>query len=174
EEEETLTTRTTFLQQAKLTAMRLANLGFHYDAIIHSSMKRAVETAQIIQTKIPGPELQSSDLLREGMPYRPDPLNHWRPEMKYFTDGARIEAAFRECFHRAEDHQNGDTYVIIVCHANVIRYFVCRALQFPPQGWLRMSLNHGSITWISIRPNGRVSLKALGDSGFMPPDLLTH
>ena len=31
------------------------------------------------------------------------------------------------------------------------RYFVCRALQFPPEAWLRISLKHASITWITIR-----------------------
>ena len=47
--------------------------------------------------------------------------------------GFRIEAAFRKYFHRAESSQKEDSYEIIVCHANVIRYFVCRALQFPPE-----------------------------------------
>lgn len=49
-----------------------------------------------------------------------------------------------------------------------------RALQFPPEGWLRMNLNNGSITWLTIRPSGRVALRALGDAGFMPPDKLTR
>lgn len=49
-----------------------------------------------------------------------------------------------------------------------------RALQFPPEGWLRMGLNNGSITWLTIRPSGRVALRALGDAGFMPPDKLTR
>jgi hypothetical protein len=31
-------------------------------------------------------------------------------------------------------------YEIIVCHANVIRYFVCRALQIPPEVWLRLCI----------------------------------
>ena len=39
-------------------------------------------------------------------------------------DGARIEAAFRKYFHRAEPQQEKDSYEIIVCHANVIRYFI--------------------------------------------------
>lgn len=52
---------------------------------------------------------------------------------------------------------------------------VClRALQFPPEGWLRIGLNNGSITWLTVRPSGRVALRTLGDSGFMPPDKLTR
>nr|XP_046241710.1 serine/threonine-protein phosphatase PGAM5, mitochondrial isoform X3 [Scatophagus argus] len=165
-------------EQADLTGKRLAALGLKYDVLIHSSMARATETAHIISKHLPGPgvELLSCDLLREGAPIEPvPPVTHWKPDaVQYHEDGARIEAAFRRYIHRADPKQKEDSYEIIVCHANVIRYFVCRALQFPPEGWLRMGLNNGSITWLTIRPNGRVALRALGDAGFMPPDKLTR
>uniref|UniRef100_UPI0037E7C36E serine/threonine-protein phosphatase PGAM5, mitochondrial isoform X2 n=1 Tax=Semicossyphus pulcher TaxID=241346 RepID=UPI0037E7C36E len=164
-------------EQAELTGQRLAALGLKYDVLIHSSMSRATETANIISKHLPGPgvELFSCDLLREGAPIEPvPPVTHWKPDAVYHEDGARIEAAFRRYIHRADPKQKEDSYEIIVCHANVIRYFVCRALQFPPEGWLRMGLNNGSITWLTIRPSGRVALRTLGDSGFMPPDKLTR
>ncbi|KAG9335089.1 hypothetical protein JZ751_005765, partial [Albula glossodonta] len=86
-------------------------------------------------------EKVSCDLLREGSPIEPVPTISWKP-----------------------DSVQEDSNEIIVCHANVIRYFVCRALQFPPEGWLRMCLNNGSITLLTIRPSGRVGLRMLGDS----------
>jgi serine/threonine-protein phosphatase PGAM5 len=92
---------------------------------------------------------------------------------QFFQDGSRIEAAFRKYFHRADCHQKADSYTMLVCHANVIRYFVCRALQFPSEAWLRLSLHHASITWISIQPSGRVILRLYGDCGHMPPDFVT-
>ncbi|XP_016336867.1 serine/threonine-protein phosphatase PGAM5, mitochondrial isoform X2 [Sinocyclocheilus anshuiensis] len=162
-------------EQAEYTGQRLAALGLKYDVLIHSSMTRATETANIISKYLPVAELVSCDLLREGAPIEPvPPVTHWKPEAVYHEDGARIEAAFRRYIHRADPKQKEDSYEIIVCHANVIRYFVCRALQFPAEGWLRMGLNNGSITWLTIRPSGRVALRALGDSGFMPPDKLTR
>ncbi|XP_028852122.1 serine/threonine-protein phosphatase PGAM5, mitochondrial isoform X2 [Denticeps clupeoides] len=162
-------------EQAELTGQRLSALGLKYDVLIHSSMARATETANIISKYLPGVDLVSCDLLREGAPIEPvPPVTHWKPEAVYHEDGARIEAAFRRYIHRADGKQKEDSYEIIVCHANVIRYFVCRALQFPPEGWLRMGLNNGSITWLTIRPSGRVALRALGDSGFMPPEKLTR
>ncbi|KAM9822579.1 serine/threonine-protein phosphatase PGAM5, mitochondrial isoform 2-T2 [Syngnathus typhle] len=162
-------------EQAELTGQRLSALGLNYDVLIHSSMTRATETAHIISKHLPGVELLSCDLLREGAPIEPvPPVTHWKPDAVYHEDGARIEAAFRRYIHRAEPKQKEDSYEIIVCHANVIRYFVCRALQFPPEGWLRMGLNNGSITWLTIRPSGRVALRTLGDAGFMPPDKLTR
>ena len=51
--------------------------------------------------------------------------------------------------------------------------FLSRALQFPPEGWLRMSIGNCGVTWLTIRPNGRVSLRGLGDTGHLPPELVT-
>ncbi|XP_068099511.1 serine/threonine-protein phosphatase PGAM5, mitochondrial-like isoform X3 [Hyperolius riggenbachi] len=163
-------------EQAELTGQRLASLGLKYTHIIHSSMTRAKETTEIISKYLPGVKKSSSDLLREGAPIRPEPpVCHWKPDVEqYYEDGARIEAAFRNFFHRADPKQEEDSYEIIVCHANVIRYIVCRALQVPAEAWLRMSLNNGSISYLVIRPNGNVCLRMLGDSGFMPPDKISR
>ncbi|XP_011673375.1 serine/threonine-protein phosphatase PGAM5, mitochondrial-like isoform X2 [Strongylocentrotus purpuratus] len=157
-------------EQAAMTGQRLKALNHPYTTIINSTMARAIETADIISAQIPDiPRETYCELLREGAPIPPEPpVGHWKPEVKFYEDGARIEAAFRKYFHRADPAQTENSFEVIVCHANVIRYFVCRAMQFPPEAWLRMSLYHGSITWVSIRPSGRVSLRALGDAGFMP------
>lgn len=139
-------------------------------------MSRAKETAGLIGQSLPQ-DLQrkwDDELLSEGAPYPPEPPSHrWNPEDKYFADGCRIEAAFRKYFHRANPEQESDSYELVICHANVIRYFVCRALQLPPEAWLRISLKHASLTWITIRPNGKVTLRNLGDSGHFPPEKLT-
>ena len=50
---------------------------------------------------------------------------------------------------------------------------VYRVLQFPPEGWLRMSIGHCGITWVTIRPNGRVSVRSMGDTGHLPADQLS-
>jgi len=162
-------------QQAAVTAARLAALSLPYSHIIHSNMTRAIETAEIVAEALPNtPVLPADTILREGAPIRPEPnVASWKPEHYYLQDGARIEAAFRKYFHRADPSQMKESYEVVVCHANVIRYFVCRALQFPPEAWLRISLKHASITWITIRPDGRVSVRGLGESGHFPPAMLT-
>ncbi|XP_043800956.1 serine/threonine-protein phosphatase PGAM5, mitochondrial-like isoform X2 [Apis laboriosa] len=161
-------------QQAEATGKRLQELGLPYSLIVQSTIIRAKETAKIIEKYLKDITLKEDSVLSEGMPIAPDPpINVWNSEVVVYEDGPRIEAAFRKYFHRPEPSQEKDSYVILVCHANVIRYFVCRALQFPPEGWLRLSLNHGSITWVSIRPNGRVTLRSLGDSGHMEPQLIS-
>jgi Fructose-2,6-bisphosphatase len=58
-------------------------------------------------------------------------------------------------------------FEIIVCHANVIRYFLCRALQLPPEAWLRLCTFNCSLNYITIRPTGSVSVRMLGDIGHL-------
>ncbi|XP_017774431.1 PREDICTED: serine/threonine-protein phosphatase Pgam5, mitochondrial-like isoform X2 [Nicrophorus vespilloides] len=160
--------------QALSTGERLKELGFPFTDMVKSTMSRAQETGTLISKALPSVPVENSDLLREGAPVPPEPpIGDWKPEPHFFTDGARIEAAFREYFYRASHSQDENSYTILVCHANVIRYFVCRALQFPAEGWLRISLNHGSITWMSITPSGRVILRCLGDTGHMSPAMIT-
>lgn len=103
----------------------------------------------------------------------------------------RIEAAFQRYFHRqkeapaekkssfsfwssSDEKENVDPnsgerkegsrheFEIIVCHANVIRYFFCRALQIPPETWLRLCTFNCSLTYLTIRPTGTVSCRMLG------------
>ncbi|XGW07590.1 hypothetical protein V3C99_010618 [Haemonchus contortus] len=158
-------------EQAAFLGKRLAESGMKFDSLVMSTMPRATETAEIILEHMPDLKRTSCSLIEEGPPYPPIPaVDHWKPpHSEFFAEGARIESAFRRHIHRAPPSQKDDSYEIIVCHANVIRYFVCRALQFPPEGWLRMSLGNCSITWLVIRPSGRVSLRSLGDIGHIPP-----
>lgn len=161
-------------KQAEATGKRLAELNLPYSLIVKSTMTRALETSQIIEKSLVNVPVENDNMLIEGAPIPPEPpIGHWKSEKHFFQDGARIEAAFRKYFHRADPKQECDSYTILVCHANVIRYFVCRALQFPPEAWLRIGLKHGSITWLCILPSGRVTLYCLGDTGHMSPQNIT-
>merc|ERR1712059_130322 len=116
-------------------------------------------TSNIGLKQLPEIEHTSCDLIREGAPCEPDPPSeHWTPEpSEFFQEGSRIEAGFRKHFHRADPSQEHSSVDILVCHGNVIRYCVCRALQFDPAAWLRMSVHNGSITVMVVKPSGRVS-----------------
>jgi len=143
--------------------------------LVKSTMTRATETANIILKQVPEIEHSDCDLLREGAPCIPDPpIESWSPDpADFFQEGARIEAAFRKYFHRAEPSQENTSVDILVCHGNVIRYCACRALQCDPRGWLRMAVHNGSISVFIIKPSGRVSLLELGGAGHFHPDMLT-
>ncbi|KAL7986849.1 hypothetical protein Chor_013132 [Crotalus horridus] len=108
-------------EQAELTGMRLASLGLKFDKIVHSSMARATETTNIISKHLPVAIQILCVYQRKITFWDITPESH-----QYYEDGARIEAAFRNYIHRADIKQEDDSYEIFVCHANVIRYIVCR------------------------------------------------
>ena len=73
-------------QQAAITGKRLNELQTAtkktFNLIIHSTMKRAIETSNdIIKAMDVVPQVISCDLLREGSPCRPEPpSSSWKPE----------------------------------------------------------------------------------------------
>jgi hypothetical protein len=52
-------------------------------------------------------------------------------------------------------------------------FLFIRIMQFPIQAWLRITLNHGSITHIAILSDGSIVMKSVGDSGFIPSNKVT-
>ncbi|KAM7311262.1 serine/threonine-protein phosphatase Pgam5, mitochondrial isoform X1, partial [Ixodes scapularis] len=114
-------------KQADVTGQRLKQLNVPFSRMVFSTMARATETARIIHGHFEHLPLEPCELIREGAPIPPEPPSGaWKPEAKvFFTDGARIEAGFRKYFYRASPSQAEDSHEIIVCHANVIRYWIC-------------------------------------------------
>ena len=128
-------------QQADVTGQRLALLYARYlrrtdeagaevtdkknFRLVKSTMTRATETANIILKHLPEDTQHSScDLIREGAPCVPEPPApaSWAVSANdFYQEGARIEAAYRRYFHRAEPEQANTSVDILVCHGNVIR-----------------------------------------------------
>ena len=75
-------------QQAAITGKRLNELQTAtkkmFNLLIHSTMKRAMETSDdIIKVLNVVPQVVSCDLLREGSPCRPEPpSSSWKPETR--------------------------------------------------------------------------------------------
>lgn len=156
--------------QAEVTGMRIKELMENgvCVSLVSSSLKRAVETADVIASSVPAAPRSVDAALVEGWPVQPIP-GQPRPHM--YADGARLDKAFHKYFHRGGAID--DEYVVIVCHANVIRYLFLRALQLPPEAWLRLCTMNCSITHLTITPDGLVSARSLGDVGHLPIDLVS-
>jgi serine/threonine-protein phosphatase PGAM5 len=159
-----------------------------------SNMARAKETADIITSHLPeSVEIAEPDPdLNEGRPAHNIPGGKASSTTieKFDDQHPRIEQAFQKYFYRApeptimdsetsqnkREGSNDETesqtskheFEVIVCHANVIRYFLCRALQLPPEAWLRLCTFNCSLTYLTIRPTGTVSCRMLGDIGHIP------
>ena len=147
-------------------------------------------------------KVRSDGMLAEGWPCLPDSYrdaDKVRPS-HLFAESARIEAVFRKYCHRVSDHKKKlvessdfddsvkvpvevvtaitddeieEEYVVLICHQNIIRYFVCRALQLPPEAWLRFRGSNCGITEIIISDDGRVALERFADVGHLPLSHLT-
>jgi serine/threonine-protein phosphatase PGAM5 len=84
---------------------------------------------------------------------------------------ANIEKAFEQYFIPSPDEK--DRNDLIVCHGNVIRYFVTKVLNVDTKAWLQMSTTNCSLTIIRILPNGTMKLDAFSDYGHMPQNMRT-
>ena len=150
-----------------------------------SNMTRAKETADLIvnELNLVGHNVAITEpdaLLNEGLPapiipHRPDVGTPQQLEQEISENHDRIEAAFQKYFYRRNPSPTMDDtscadheFEVIVCHGNVIRYFVMRALQLPPEAWLRLSLFNCSITYLTVQPNGYVTARMIGDTGHIP------
>jgi serine/threonine-protein phosphatase PGAM5 len=60
---------------------------------------------------------------------------------------------------------DADRHDILVCHGNVIRWFVSRALNGDPRRWPWMEIANGSITILAVRPDGTTRSCASATSG---------
>lgn len=171
-------------KQAELTGMRLIEMNFTIDKIVHSTMDRAVETGKLLlqqlqqqrQHQMRRIKIESDPMLVEGGPIPPDPeIKYWSlPAKDYQVNGPRLEAAFKKYFHRPPVALPPRTCTILVGHGNIFRSFILRALQLPVFSWMRFFVAHSSISLVRLRWDGTNSLELIGDAGHLPYSYVTY
>jgi serine/threonine-protein phosphatase PGAM5 len=152
------------IAQARLTAARLQALPNTPKTILASSMLRARQTAAVLHESLPQVPIETTDALRECTPSIAG------------RDGAdaahaceqRLDAAYTQYFVPAAGTEETD---VLVCHGNVIRYFVMKALAVDATHWLQMTVGNASITVIRVEANGAIHVLSVGDVGHLPPNL---
>lgn len=157
------------IAQARLVAARLRALPVDITSITSSTMTRARETAFVIAEDFPKLEVRQTRVLRECLPptWRKDIMEEYEDE----DMGAcvrQLEQAFSEFFVPPE---SGDRHDVLVCHGNVTRYLVTKALQVDTLSWLQMSVGNCSVTVIRVNPDGSFKVLAVGDMGHLPPNM---
>jgi serine/threonine-protein phosphatase PGAM5 len=161
------------IAQTRLVASRLKSLPVKITSLISSTMTRARQTAMIINRDFPELELQQYRLIRECTPptWRKDIMEREDPEeLNNCTDS--LEAAFNKFFVPSPDDE--DRNDVIVCHGNVIRYFVTKVLKVNTMAWLQMTISNCGLTIVKIMPNGTMRLIAFNDVGHLPPNMQTE
>jgi serine/threonine-protein phosphatase PGAM5 len=159
------------IAQARLVAQRLGSLPVTMTSIYSSTMTRARQTALVIGQEFPDLELRQTRILRECTPptWRHDIVADEDPdEMNACRD--QLEKAYAEFFVPSPD---ADRHDLLVCHGNVIRYFVTKVLGVDTMSWLGMSVGNCSLTVVRINPDGTKKLLSVGDIGHIPPNLQT-
>jgi len=160
------------IAQSRLISNRLKSIPVKMSSLISSTMTRARETAMIINQDFPGLKLQQSTLIRECTPptWREDIMQREDPE-DLMTCTDNLDSAFLKYFIPSPDEE--DRNDIIVCHGNVIRYFVTKVLKVETMSWLQMTMGNCGLTVVRIKPDGSMKLISFNDMGHIPPNLQT-
>ncbi|HET9033500.1 MAG TPA: histidine phosphatase family protein [Dokdonella sp.] len=157
--------------QAYLAGARLAAMPAHFDALYASPLQRARDTAAIIGENFPGRTFSVLADLEECTPptRRTEITKDDKPE-ELAACKKQLDRLFDTHFIPAQGAERTEMYV---CHGNVIRYLTTRALGVDTRAWLEMSVHHASITRIRVEADGRFKVINVGDSGYMPANMLT-
>jgi serine/threonine-protein phosphatase PGAM5 len=152
-------------EQAKLAGARLASLGIKFDRLISSEFLRAKQTADDIGTLI------------KMTPTRDGALNECTPASVNATlmasekpaDVAACDSVRAVAWQRYFiPTPTRDTYDVLVCHGNVIRWTLMRALGADTKLWSNQDIGNCSLTIIAVRPDGSIRLVMYSDVGHIP------
>jgi serine/threonine-protein phosphatase PGAM5 len=164
------------IAQIRLAAARLKGMPVHFTSIRSSRLTRARESARVLAADFPDLAVRPTPLLNECTPPT------WRADVMADSDSteladctAQLEAAWTEfttppVTPPAPGREGHD---ILVCHGNVIRWFVTKALQVDTMAWLQMGLPNASLTTIQVRADGTGRVVGYADSGHLPPNMIT-
>ena len=157
-------------EQASLVGARLASLGVKFDRLISSEFLRAKQTAD------------DMGVLLKMAPTRDALLNECtstsvsaaimaseKPADLAACDSARVKCWARY-FVPTPEH---DTYDVLVCHGNVIRWTLMRALGADTKHWSDQDSGNCSLSIIAVRPDGSIRLVMYSDVGHIPVEKQT-
>jgi phosphohistidine phosphatase SixA len=122
-------------------------------ALLHSTSRRARETAAKLPQHLPGLEVWNADILRETDP-KQNPM--------------RAEEVFQRLFVAPAAADAADA-LIVVAHNNIILYLLMRAAGVPIEraavAWSLFHLRHTSVTRVDVAASGQKQVIAIGAAG---------
>ncbi len=161
--------------QARRVGQRLSE----YDvSMIHvSTMKRAQETWRSIAQRLDSVKSRNCELLVEGIPELPKIFLKKSKITKttktnMMNTKARMNRAFKKYFQPYKG--KGEKHEALICHGNIIRYFVMKALGVDTSKWINLSIFQCSISTVSIDEKGKIRLATFGEIGHIPTEKRTE
>ena len=166
-------------KQANMAAKAIA---FLRPSKIHcSTMPRAIETASIIGQHT-GLKFKTKDIFREGllpgtigfnqlMTKGMSPAKKKESLAKLKVARKNADVAFKTVFKIPRKVQDTE---VVVAHGNVIRHWVCKALDISDKNWLKMDVSHASLTTVRVSKSGHFTLLGFSDKGHLPLKMRTY
>lgn len=162
-------------RQAEAIAARLS--GLPLDAVWHSPLLRAAETARTIAERLPSVEPEPSALLFDCVPTGPteETPSAYEPFFGSVTD-AEIEAGRAQMIDAIGEflvRKTGDVHEVLITHNFVIAWFVREVLGAPEWRWMTLNQAHCGLTVIAQKQGRPWSLLTHNDLGHLPFELRT-
>ena len=162
-------------RQAELIADRLS--GLPLNAIWHSPLLRAAETARAISERIPSVDAEESALLFDCVPtgMTEDTPAAFESFFGSVTD-AEIEAGRAQMGDAVNEflvRKPGDVHEVLITHNFVISWFVREVLEAPDWRWMTLNQANCGLTVISQKQGRPWSLLAHNDMSHLPIELRT-
>ena len=149
----------TGIQQAEITAYWFSSLPYKVTSVHSSDYLRAKQTAEIIVSHFPDLSVQTWQELREcNDVYYKEQVKPFRP----------ADIAFQRFFQSSE---SCDQYEVVVCHANLIRYFLSRIQEWSKKEWEESTLGNCSISEVEVRESGNMSARSVERDEHLPEHL---
>lgn len=156
------------MKQVDLTARRLETC--NPSEIFYSPLHRAKDSARIIRNRLPGLQRHEVRHLREVSPPYPAAHAVAAPDT---AAGLRrqLDGLVQRFFHATRSEECREAFVT---HGNLIRCLICRVMNMPRDQWLRLELQHGSLTEFIVTENSEILLHSMNDVGHIPQHLQSH
>jgi len=159
------------IAQSRLAGARLATLPVRFTAITSSTLTRAQQTAVEIRAALPQVPGSATPLLSECTPPTSTPAPDAAATAAQAACKQRLDMSFEKLIVPAKD---GDRHDVLVCHGNVIRYFVTKALGIDTRLYANFGISNASLTILRVRADGSMQVMAVGDAGHIPPNLQSY
>jgi serine/threonine-protein phosphatase PGAM5 len=157
-------------EQAKLVGARLTAMPVRFRSLVTSDFLRARQTADEVGAALHMTPVVDS-LIHECTPTleHPEYTTYHSPE-----DVARCTETLDAVWRRyVAPTPEADTWDVLVCHGNVIRWLTLRALGADVAHWHWPDTANASLTVIAVRPDGTCRLVTYNDTGHLPVGMQT-
>ncbi|MFE7846421.1 histidine phosphatase family protein [Microbacterium sp. NPDC057407] len=162
-------------RQASLLADRLS--GVPFDAVWHSPLQRASQTAAAVKERMPSLEPQPSALLFDCVPtgMTDDTPAAYEPFFGSVTE-AEIEAGRAQMADAVAEYlarKRGEVHELLITHNFVIGWFVREVLQAQEWRWMTLNQAHCGLTVIAQKQGRPWTLLSHNDMAHLPVELRT-